>query len=104
MFRFIYNTLRLLWKRKNKQFDKKSSRYFCFSFSNRYLSTLKMMLAVQLALVTVLLFGCFCSAYEVTGTENPLAQRNFNNKEVSGTLRLRLLGNLADSRISLAQN
>ena len=63
---------------------------------------MKMMLAVQFALVTVLMYACFCSAYKVTGpAETPLEQRDSPNTEVSGTLRLHLLGNLADSRISL---
>lgn len=50
------------------------------------------MLPVQFALVTVLLFPYFCSAYKVKGPESTIKQDNplSDNTEVSGTLRLRL--------------
>lgn len=44
---------------------------------------MKMMLAVQFALVTVLMYACFCSAYKVTGpAETPLEQRDSPNTEI----------------------
>ena len=107
MFRFTdLQYFTIVAEKKNKQFDKKGSRsliiiLMIFFFSNRYLSTLKMMPTVQLALLTLLQFACFCSAYAVTGPETPLEQRDSNNEEVRRTLRLRLLGNLADSRIDV---
>ena len=65
------------------------------------------MLPVQYALVTVLLFPCFCSAYKVTGPEIPIEQDNplSDNTEISGKLDYAsIVSNLTDSRINLTQS